>query len=578
VTGSASVSVLGASSQRPLVGREAELRRIAEARAAGVGAVVVRSGMGVGKSSLARAALAEAEHDGAVTAWVQATRSAASVPLGAFAGMIQSEVGRDNPSELLRSGVRALANLAGGRPLALGVDDAQLLDPTSAALVLHVISTGTAFVVATVRTGEPCPDAIESLWEDAGTERLELLELSQDETVQLVEDLAGGPVEEGAHQWVWETSRGNALYASELVRGALASGALGPVDGLWRLTVRPGISPSLAELVSARMTSIEPKEHEVLELLALGEPLRLAELTELTDERSVVSAEVRRLISVESGAGGGEVRLAHPVYGEAIRASLPSLQANGLRVRLARLLEGDSGRRAEDSLRIARWLLDAGEPIPQRLLLGAADAAVRSGAPELAAELAQQAIDAGAGVAAVLVLARAHAARNHFEQAEQVLAPAESRIETRDQALRYLELQVRVLYWGLQRAEQLRQLLTRALGWWPDEEWGLALAPLRLYVDSRGSPRARDSAITESTELLRTDKLDPSVRRNVQFSKLSALLYAGRGREAYELGQAIRHRLRRRTPSIRESCVLPVAPASRPASGWPSWSSGRLTR
>ncbi|MGO9753108.1 MAG: AAA family ATPase [Solirubrobacteraceae bacterium] len=70
----------------PLIGREQELERIAQARAAGRSGVVVEARAGVGKSRLARAALAQAEQRGAVTLWVQATRSAASVPLGAFAG------------------------------------------------------------------------------------------------------------------------------------------------------------------------------------------------------------------------------------------------------------------------------------------------------------------------------------------------------------------------------------------------------------------------------------------------------------------------------------------------------------
>ena len=49
--------------------------------------VVVSAGAGVGKSRLAREAHAAAERDGALVGWVQATSSAAAVPLGAFAGL-----------------------------------------------------------------------------------------------------------------------------------------------------------------------------------------------------------------------------------------------------------------------------------------------------------------------------------------------------------------------------------------------------------------------------------------------------------------------------------------------------------
>ena len=275
----------------PLVGRAGELGRVAAARAEGRPGVVVHGPAGLGKSRLAREALAEAERDRALTGWVQATRSAAAVPLGAFAAVISAEVRSDDPFELMQLSVRALRERADGRPLVLGVDDAQWLDPTSATLVLHLATTGTAFVVATVRSDEPCPDAIVSLWKDAGAQRFELGLLGGQETGMLMEGIVGGPVERGARQWVSETSRGNALYVRELVLGALRSGALRLVSGLWRLQVRPPVSASLTELVAARMAGLTREEQEALGLLALGEPLHLSEMLALTGSEPLASTE-----------------------------------------------------------------------------------------------------------------------------------------------------------------------------------------------------------------------------------------------------------------------------------------------
>jgi AAA ATPase domain len=87
----------------PLVGREAELERIAQARAdSRCPGVVVSAVAGVGKSRLAREALAAAQREGAVTHWAQATTSAAAVPLGAFAGLVPDDVRSDEPLELMR--------------------------------------------------------------------------------------------------------------------------------------------------------------------------------------------------------------------------------------------------------------------------------------------------------------------------------------------------------------------------------------------------------------------------------------------------------------------------------------------
>ena len=189
---------------------------------------------------------------------------------------------------------------------------------------------------------------------------------------------------------------------------------------------------------------------------------------------------------------------------------------------------------------MARWLLDAGEPIPEGLLLDAADLANRSGDPQLASTLSRQALDAGAGVAAALVLARSHAVRNQFESAKEVLAAAEGQIETQGQALDYLQQQIRVLYWGLQRVEELQELFGRAERWWPDDAWPLRLTPLRLYVEARGSPSARSNVIRESAELLRAADLDSQARRIAEFAQLTALFYSGRGREAHQLAQRMR--------------------------------------
>ena len=215
----------------PLVGREAELERIALARGDGAcHGVVVSAGAGVGKSRLAREAHAAAARDGALVDWVQATNSAAAaVQLGAFAGLLPDDARTDNALELMRRSADSLLARARGRKIVLGVDDAQLLDPVSAALVLHLTTTASAFVIATVRSGEPYPDAIVSLWKDAGAHRIELERLSDRVVAALVESALGGPLELAALRWVIESSQGNALYVRELVLGALESGHLASV-------------------------------------------------------------------------------------------------------------------------------------------------------------------------------------------------------------------------------------------------------------------------------------------------------------------------------------------------------------
>ena len=527
----------------PVIGREPQLEQIARARASGAGGIVFHGPAGMGKSRLAREALGQAERDGALAAWVRATRSAAAVPLGAFAGVIPEGVRADDRFELLRGVTQAIRELAGSRSTVVVVDDGHLLDPTSAALVLHLANTGAAFVVVTVRSGEPCPDAIVSLWKDRMAQRVELGPLSQLETEQLVDAILDGPSEQNVRHWVWETSRGNLLYVRELVLGAISSGALEQVDGLWRMSVRPPISESLVELISDRLAGLSEPEQHALELLALGEPVGVSAMVELAGTKPLTAIEARGLISLEGSGGNGRVRLAQPIYGETIRAGLGPLRGREIRLELAAAVQSRPQLSPEDALRVARWMLDAGEPIPTGTLLDAASAAILSGDPELGGELAQEAVNAGVGLEAALVLARSHAVRNHYGDAERVLADAEHGLETQEQAVAYLEQRFAVLYWGLKRIDELGQLLDRARDWWPDGGWAHRLAPLRLRAGLLESLEGSGTVLASPSALSTSEDLGPEPGRRSEVDQLAGLYYSGRGREAHELAVRIRPEL-----------------------------------
>ena len=534
---------MSATSDPPLVGRALELRAIAESRSAGGVGFVLAGPTGVGKTRLARAALAEAEQAGAAPLWVQATRSAAAIPLGAMAGVFPAGVASDDPLTLLRTSAQALAEHAGRRQLVLGVDDAQLLDQTSAALVLHLARSSAAFIVVTLRTREPCPDAITALWKDAGAQRLGLGALDEPETEQLLEAVVGGSVERGARDWIWRLSRGNALYVTELVHGLLAEGTLRCRDGLWRMSGPPRVPTSLAELVSARIESLGDGVRSSLELLALGEPLRLSEITRLESVESLVIAETERLITVDETTTDPVLRLAHPLYGEAIQAAMPALRARALRIRLAEALQPDASVTPEASLRVARWLLEAGESVPPALLGDAAQAAIATGDPELGGQLAERAIEAGGGVEARLLVARSLAARNRFDDAAAALAGAEQMIETPDTAVAYLQQTTAVLYWGLNRADDLRELLARARAWWPDASWQRRLEPMRDLIDAHLVHDRPSVGGRQSSTLSDATDSDPQRQRAVQTAQLRRLTYEGRGRDAYRLAAALRPRV-----------------------------------
>ena len=99
----------------------------------GPAGIVLAGAPGVGKTRLAREALAAAQRRGALTRWAVATASARALPLGAFAATL-GVVGPD-PARLVRQASDALLAGAEKAGVIVGVDDAHLLDDLSATLV-----------------------------------------------------------------------------------------------------------------------------------------------------------------------------------------------------------------------------------------------------------------------------------------------------------------------------------------------------------------------------------------------------------------------------------------------------------
>ncbi|MBE2319822.1 hypothetical protein DVA67_027910 [Solirubrobacter sp. CPCC 204708] len=537
----------------PLIGRDAELAVIGQAFADGRCGVVLRAAAGTGKSRLGREALAALERGGAMTEWVCATRSAATIPLGAFARLVPDTVRSDQAFDLLRSSAQALRARAQGRRIVVGVDDAQLLDAASAALVQHLATRSGVFVIATVRNGEPCPDAIVSLWKDCGAQPLELDHLDEPSMRTLVEAGLGGPAQEEVHRWVLDRSQGNPLYARELVLGAVESGRLLADHGLWRLTGRPSVAASLVELVGDRLRELTQAQRAPVELLALAEPLRLSEIELLTSYDALADAEAHGLIALDTR--GQDVRLAHPLYGDVLRASMPGLRSRALRRRLADTLLERDPLAPGDALRIVRLLLDAGAPIPSPLLVDAARAANLAGDPELGAQLGELAVADGGGVDAVLALARANAIRGHFEAAEASLAAIESELPGHPSVVPYLEQRVRVLFWGLGDTEATRALLDRADAWCEGERWRRQLLALRMPTAVAADLAA---AVVATEAALGDPDLDQETGRLLETRLAMALFYSGRWTESRALA-------RRHCPEIpiRDYTGLMTLPAYR---------------
>ena len=234
----------------PLVGRAGELSRVVEAIDGHAGGVLLAGPAGVGKTRLAFECVSLATDRGYATAHVRANRSSATIPYGAFAGLLPPAAGRapESRGDLLRHFAEAVLDHAGGRPLLLVVDDAQDLDEASAALLLHLVLHGGVFPVVTLRTGEPAPESVVMLWKDELLERVDVSPLTVKDIAMLASDVLGGAVEGSTVHSLWTTSEGNVLFLRELIIAAVDSGALTDARGIWLLqgSLAASLSPHRA--------------------------------------------------------------------------------------------------------------------------------------------------------------------------------------------------------------------------------------------------------------------------------------------------------------------------------------------
>jgi DNA-binding CsgD family transcriptional regulator len=448
----------------PLVGRAAELADVADAMDLGAGGVLFAGPAGVGKTRLATECLALAEDRKWSTAVVRANRAAASIPYGAFAPLLPAAFrSNEGEADALRQAAHAVLDAAGEDRLLILIDDAHELDDASAALVHLLASSPKVFLVVTVRTGADAPEPVPALWKDELLERIEVPNLDADAAAELVSRALGGPVDGLSAYALWTASGGNALFLRELVIGACDAGALRDVGGgLWRLTGTLSPSTRLGEVVGLRLGALSDDEREVVELVAVGEPVSLDDLVDLVRTRSIDELERRGLIEVQLESQRRQVRMAHPLYGEVVRAGLPERRRQEVFGQLADALEARGAQRREDVLRVAVWRLDAGGGGRPELLVAAARQAHAAHDISLGVRLSEAALAEGAGDDAAHVLGVGLDDLGEHERAEEVLRAGEENATDARWRARMSLARADNLFRGLGRADDAKEIVRNA--------------------------------------------------------------------------------------------------------------------
>ena len=266
--GADSDAVIGSDGPR-LRGRGRALRRIGELRnraAAGVGSVVLIAGeAGMGKTALCDAVLAEAKRDGWAVAWAGAAQASILPGLWPWGQLLVALDGGQLPQPPSDRGDPAAARVAlfdaivgrvrvaaAAAPVLAVLDDAHWTDPATLAMVVHFAATSRqvrACLLVTYRPEDaPASSPLGGVLADLRRLGAEVVlePLAREDVAALAAETGWRAVAEADVDLLVETTRGNPLFVTEVVR--LLDGR-SPRE-LDRLPASPAIAATIAERVA----------------------------------------------------------------------------------------------------------------------------------------------------------------------------------------------------------------------------------------------------------------------------------------------------------------------------------------
>lgn len=482
-------------------GRAEDLARLAELIRSSGGAIL-RGPAGIGKSELLRRVAevvgAELAGPGARVVSIEGNEASGAVPFGPFVPLLESESDEaDVPDDPLRIAAALHRRIAGAALMT--VDDAHRLDTASAGFVHRLAVEGTPLLIA-VRSGEQVPAAIESLWIRGLLVMHEVLPFDLEEVAAFATTRLGPHVDTGLAHALHRASGGNPLFARELLRAAVESGAIDRHREVWVLRGSLAADGDLASVLRSQLLAQSEGVRLAIDCLALAEPLELAQLAALVGDAELDRAEAEGLLRIEDG-DRPLVRLGHPLYRGVAFSAMSAMHRR--RIADALLRSAESAEARNDPATIAAWRLERGDERPPGEWLEVAQRVQATDQP-LAEAFIRAAVAAGGGPPALLALAsllthqhRLDEALEVFERLAAVPLPPEARVQI-------AAVEAFLLAMPGQRPEDALALIARITaeyGRSPELESSRALALWRSGRVDDAVPVGRAVAIDETASL-----------------------------------------------------------------------------
>ena len=340
---------------------------------------VVTGPPGVGKSFLASAVLSSL----GTSVYPLRLRTSTTGPSGPYAclGALLARLphgASSSPTGLLLAVEHMLREDAAGRPVVLVVEFGGAIDEASVGVLLHLLLSGTARLLAVAQRATDLPADFLRLVRRGRLVEIPLHGIGMPETRRLVSALVDGRVASSAVGELHHACGGNPAAVQGIVRRERATGNLHKRRGVWTLeaVVQPEQGSGTDEIIRARWAREPQDVREVIEHLAVARRVPIAGLARLFGSEVLVDMEDRGIIAVDAS----EHRCAYlrePRMAELVRERLgPDRHRELASLTSLGGAPEESGLDREDLVSYVEWSLDIGSKVGPELVVHAARVAV----------------------------------------------------------------------------------------------------------------------------------------------------------------------------------------------------------
>jgi DNA-binding CsgD family transcriptional regulator len=320
--------------------------------------------------------------------WVRADRSTTAIELSALVPHLVHGLG-DRPSldvDRLAWTIDALLAATGDGGAPIVVDDAGLVDHTSAMALAGAWDRGGSVVLVTGRTTKlPAPLATVA----TGFHVTDLADIDDAAVSELASVILGGSVEPRIIRSLTRLVGGATAALVEQIDAAVEAGTFVRAGGVWRQHGELRIGGATLARIVPLIDSLSPVELDALDLVALAPSVDVDVVERLVGADVLVALEAHALVALAGADGHPTVEVADRVVGSARLQEMGGLRRRSLARRLLGELALVDDVAGPDVVTVAAVRLAAGVPVDLDDAVAAARAAHKQGELPLAIRLCE---------------------------------------------------------------------------------------------------------------------------------------------------------------------------------------------